>query len=1202
MPRPERALDSTDGPVSALALELRALRSGAGGPAYRELARHTAFSATTLAEAAGGRRMPTLEVTLAYVKACGGDLAEWEDRWQATMAALTADRHDDEEAEAPYPGLRAFQFADADRFFGREQLVGRLVRDLSRRRFLAVFGASGSGKSSLLRAGLLPAVAAGDADLRFAVLTPGVESMRHLSAALGASPPDLLVVDQFEEVFTLCTREEERRRFIDALLDLTSTPVTRSATAIKVVIGVRADFYPRCGSYPRLVTAMHGAQVLVGSMTADELREAICQPAVQAGFSVERALSATVVSDALRQSGALPLVSHAMRETWLRRRGNVLTLAGYQAAGGVEGALARTAERVYSGLTDQQQLIARDLLLRLTALGEGTEDTRRRLTRAEVEDLGSADLSVVLERLAAVRLLTLDAGTVDVGHEALIRCWPKLRGWLTADREGLRMHRQLTEAADAWRTLDHDQGVLYRGARLTAVREWLHRSPQVRLSGSEQAFLDASVAAEQRERHAADRRARARRLATVALSVLLVFAVAGGATAVVQRGEAVTASHAALSRQKAAETVRALNAGDVEGALESGLDAYQAAPTVEGRSALLSADSGWGYHGQLRGHAGLVPTVAFQPGGYLLASGGQDGEIILWDAARRQRTGQLPGHRLAVRSLQFSPDGTRLASASSDGTVMIWDVARRRAVRTLTGHTGAVTGLAFSPDGTRLASTGVDRTVRLWRVADGAPLARLRGPGGSRPEVAFSPDGVKLASVGAAGTVTVWDTRRDTALVTLAASPMPLYTVAFSPDGRLLAEGGQDRVIQLWDTRTWTVAMRFQAHSGQVRGLAFTPDSALLVSAAYDRTAMIWDLRRKGRLVTLPGQSPAQYDVALSSDGRMIATAIADQTILLWDRSRLPLAGHTGTVEDLAFRPDGGLLASASDDGSIALWDPARRTLTSTLPGHPGGVAAVAYSADGRLLASGGWDRTVALWDDRRNTPTATLPKQADIVTSLAIQPGNRLLAAGLGDGTVVLWDLTDRTRTRQLRAHRLLTNDVAFSPDGRLLAAASLDRTVTVWQVATGTLLATLRSDGLDQQAVAFSPDGRRLAAGGGDGVIRIWDVARRTVAATLTGHVGPVTDLAYRADGRYLASAGADHSVIIWDTAGARAWARLSGLSDPVTSVAWSPDGQQLASAGGDQMVTLWPTGPERAAADVCRRLEHDFGRRHAGCPGSH
>lgn len=1183
--------------VSAFAVQLRALRAQAGGASYRELAKGTAFSATTLAEAAGGRRLPTLPVALAYVKACGGDVAEWRERWQATTEVLTADRHDDDEAEAPYPGLRTFQFDDADRFFGRERLLGRLVPDLAGRRFLAVFGASGSGKSSLLRAGLLPAVAAREDGTRFAVLTPGSDPAQQLAAAVRDSQPDLLVVDQFEEVFTLCAREEERRRFIDALLDLTG-----SATGVTVVIGVRADFYPRCGGYPRLVAAMDGAQLLIGSMTADELRDAICRPAVQAGFSVERALSSTVVADALRQPGALPLVSHAMRETWLRRTGNVLTLAGYQAAGGVEGALARTAERVYAGLTEEQRRIARDLLLRLTALGEGTEDTRRRLTRAEVEQLGSADLRVVLDRLAAARLITLDAETVDVAHEALIRCWPKLRGWLAADREGLRMHRQLTEAAEAWRTLDHDRGALYRGARLTAVREWLSRAPQARLSHSEQAFLDASVAAEQREQHAAGRRARARRLATIALSVLLVLAVAGGATAAVQRSEALTASHAALSRQKAAETVRALNAGDVEGALESGLDAYQAAPTVEGRSALLSAASGWGYHGQLRGHAGLVPTLAFQPGSGVLASGGQDGEIILWDTARRQRIGQLAGHRRAVRSLQFSPDGALLASASTDGTVMIWDVARRRAVRTLSGHKGAATGVAFSPDGTQLASTGVDRTVRLWRVADGVPLAQLPGPGGSRPEVTFSPDGAMVATVGDSGKVAVWDARRRTPLVTLAASSEPLDTVAFSPDGRLLAAAGHDRVIRLWNTRTWTVAMRFQAHAGQVRGLAFTPDSAYLVSAAYDRTAMIWDIQRKGRLVTLPGQSPAQYDVALSSDGRMIATASADQTILLWDRDRLPLAGHTGTVEDVAFRPDGGVLASAGDDGGIVLWDPARRVPIARLPGHPGGTAAVAYSSDGRLLASGGWDRTVALWDGERSTPTATLTDQPDIITSLAIQPGNRLLAAGLGNGTVVLWDLTDRSRTRQLPAHRLLTNDVAFSPDGRLLAAASLDRTVTVWQVATGTLLATLRSDGLDQQAVAFSPDGHQLATGGGDGRIRIFDVDRRTVTATLTGHVGPVTDLAYRADGKFLASAGADHSVVIWDTVRGQVWARLSGLSDPVTSVAFSPDGRQLASAGGDQMVTLWQTGPERAAADVCQRLEHDFGLRHAGCPGSH
>ncbi|HEV3172952.1 MAG TPA: AAA family ATPase [Actinocrinis sp.] len=503
MPRPERPIDGGEDALTQFALDLRELRAGAGNPGYRELARRAYYSASTLSEAAAGRRLPSLEVTLAYVRACDGDPVVWEERWRRLATELVPQEVDTDVAASPYLGLSTFGPQDAQWFFGRERQVRELLRRLTERRFLAVFGPSGSGKSSLLRAGLLSAAANGgldgEAEPVHVLFTPGAHPLQEcavqlagmlgvtagaLHADLAADPGRLdlairqlladrstasevlLVVDQFEEVFTLCEDAGERRAFVAALLTAARSPASR----VRIVVGIRADFYGRCAELPDLVEAMQDAQILVGSMTAQELHAAITQPALHAGLTVETTVVSTIVTEMIGRPGALPLMSHALLETWLRRRGNTLTLAGYQAAGGIDGALARSAERAFTALDAEQQRAARHVLLRLIALGDGAEDTRRRLTRGELDENAAA--SVVVHELAQARLLTLGDDTVELTHEALIRSWPRLRAWLDEDRDGLRLHQQLIGAAATWDTEHRDPGLLYRGNRLSAAQEW----------------------------------------------------------------------------------------------------------------------------------------------------------------------------------------------------------------------------------------------------------------------------------------------------------------------------------------------------------------------------------------------------------------------------------------------------------------------------------------------------------------------------------------------------------------------------------------------------------------------------------------------------------------------------------------------------------------------------------------------------------
>ncbi|MGH8887788.1 MAG: AAA family ATPase, partial [Egibacteraceae bacterium] len=482
----------------------------------------------------------------------------------------------------PYMGLAAFQAEDAEWFFGREQLVAELTARLSETSFLAVVGPSGSGKSSVLRAGLLPAVWSGTlpgaSSWTTIVLTPTARPLEELAirvalvrgvapgsllADLRASPDRLrlavrqaladasadarllLMVDQFEELFTLCSDEAERRGFIQALVGLVEDPDGPAS----VVVGIRADFYARCAEYPELVAALQDRQALVGPMSMAELRQAIEGPAARAELVLEPGLVETVLADLGEEPGSLPLLSHALFATWQRRRGRTLTLAGYQDAGGVRQAIAQTAETVYSELDPAQQAVAKEVFLRLTALGEGTEDTRRRVRRAELlADQDAEGVDLLLDRLAAARLVTLSQDTVEVAHEALIREWPMLRRWLTEDREGLRTQRRLTEAAIEWETLRHEPDALYRGARLATAREWAAGNEE-RLNDLEREFLTASSDRERDELEAARRRNHRLRALSAALVVLLVVAVWQRQTAQ-RRGDLATARQ--LAAQAAA--------------------------------------------------------------------------------------------------------------------------------------------------------------------------------------------------------------------------------------------------------------------------------------------------------------------------------------------------------------------------------------------------------------------------------------------------------------------------------------------------------------------------------------------------------------------------------------------------------------------------------------------------------------------------
>ncbi|MEJ2859332.1 MULTISPECIES: nSTAND1 domain-containing NTPase [unclassified Saccharothrix] len=868
MPRGERPLDVGDSPLLKFAADLRSLRDKAGGYSYRQLGARAHYSATTLSDAAGGRKLPTLAVTLAYVRACEGDVAEWEDRWHRVAAEVLPTPHPTaDESHPPYAGLAAYGTEDAEWFFGRDHVLEDLEHRIAQRRFVAVFGASGAGKSSLLRAGLVPRRTD-----RTKVTTPAETGF-----TLTAADQDLLIVDQFEELFTLCTDPDQRAAFIDALL----------TADCRVVVGVRADFYGHCAQYPNLVEAITDGQLLLGPMGPEELRQVIMQPAVKANCTVETALVSRLIADATGQAGVLPLLSHALLETWRRRRGTTLTLAGYEAAGGIQHAIAQTAERTFTSLEKQQRALARQVFLRLTALGDGTEDTKRRLPRAELDH--DVDVDVVLDRLAHARLLTLDRDTVEISHEALIRSWPRLRNWLSTDRDGLRTMRQLTEAAATWDSLDRDPDALYRGTRLDTALEWTTRDG-VRTSATERDFLKASQDARNEQRKHDHRQTRRLRQLVALLLVLLLFAGSAVVLAIRAQKQAAQERNLSVARLVANEA-QSKRTTDQRLANQLIIAAYQLSHTDDLRDQVLS------FHAATS--ADMVTRSVYQTG----PTTGPDGTAlpnarvpVPADDNIYKRLGSSLTPRNSVTSLVVTPSEQAFATTDETPDTQIWDVTDARAPVLAHTFSRPLIHAVFAPNGHILATVESPAVVRLWDTTNPYQPVQV-GTITTHPRfisnIAFSPvKGNILATVDNQSTVRLWDIANP-------ATPKQIgelddgedvSTTALTQDATTIAVAGRSGTIRVWDlsANPWapTKITTIDAHQDRVTALGFRRDGTALASVGKDSTVRMWDLSSRQSPVQrgrISGNTDNIYGVSFGDAPDWVTTANSDGTSRSWE-------------------------------------------------------------------------------------------------------------------------------------------------------------------------------------------------------------------------------------------------------------------------------------------------------------------------------
>ncbi|WP_160150754.1 nSTAND1 domain-containing NTPase [Nonomuraea solani] len=1189
---------------------------------------------------------------------------------------------------SPYKGLATYGEADADVFSGREvvtaQLVSRLSGRLSGPGLLVVTGASGAGKSSLLRAGLFPAIGRGDLSeparhwprhvldqptrtplSLLATLLAGLAGLEvgTVLDALKRAPGDasllvrqavdtdarrrgvpeeevagcrlILVVDQFEEVFTAKTAAEveERAAFIAALHAAATVPVGSAGTpAALVVIAVRGDVIDRCADHPPLVEALQGPFTL-GAMTERELRAAITVPADAAGLEVESGLVDTILGE-LRSSsggfdaGVLPLLSQAMLTVWEHREGDRLTHRGYALTGGVTHAVTASAEAAYESLAPDGREVARQAFQRLTVVSPEAKLARRTVPRAALSEMDE-----VLEVFARRRLIVVDAGSTQISHDALLQHWPRLRGWLEADLTGHALRSQLIDDADDWERNGRNASYLYRGERLTAV---LHAETRWRadpLTGTPRLFLDAGVRAESRGR-------RQRRLTFVTLSGLLAVALVFGGVALFQ-GSAAREQGAAAREQQRVATARQLVAkaeaalhSDPRTALTLNVAAYRIHPDAETYASLQTAITTTPYAGRLTGVASAVRSVDYSADGRYLAAGFDSGAIMLWDLRdplRPRRVGAPFKGFEAGATVLFSGDH-RLVAVSWDGDVTIWDLADPEHPRPLgnpvRGTKYRDMGAWLSPDGTVLATSAkADPALRFWDLTDPTRVRPIGGPLTVYPKrvqaLAFSPDGATIATSGSGDDpVLLWDIGKRAALVGKRAAragkreaprrlgrivPRPrdlVDSLSFSADGRILAAAGMFRGIGLWNVSDPAAPRpaRDLLRVSMGSKVTFSPRAATLATTAgRDVGLLLWDLSNPdfpSRTETLiAGQDDTT--LAFSPDGGMVATGGTGGHITLWNLGRAgrpralgpPFVGHQGDLKEiyaLDMTPDGTMIATGGRDTTVVLWDtadPARPRRLNTLHGHMGeGVDAVAFRPDGGLLATGDGQETVILWDladpaRPRRLPTS-LTGPTDIIRNLVFSPDGRTLIVA-GDQGTIFWDVS--VPGRSLRLASVLEGERVLSVrrvrDGRVLAVvvgSGTYATPTATAVADPTLPATATNEEGADSGGSAKP---RTDGPGDPNGARLWDITDprhpRRLGPGLIGHDADVATAAISPTGDLLATGDGKGAVILWE--GARR------LGDPLVahgtisavSLEFAPTTDIMVTGGIDQNAYLWDLG---------------------------
>ncbi len=1121
----------------------------------------------------------------------------------------------------PWQGLSIYEVADAHWYAGRERFVAELLALVASGRFVAVVGSSGSGKSSLLRAGLLASVhegaLPGSQDWQTWLMRPGrhpVHALRALAAEPDSSrmadqrepalpraqqpPRTLLVVDQFEEAWTVCDDVAERGQFLDSLASMLS-----SSTQCTLVIAVRGDHVGHLADHPDLARELLEGTVLVGAPSENELRRMVQHPAERAGLVLDDGLVDALVDDAAHEPGALPLLSTALQELWTRRRGRRLTLASHLAGGGLHGAVARFAEGAYTSLDDEDRAATRVLLLRLAGSGSVGSVSRRRVPLTELEALPNPRVRAVVEPLSQARLLTVDADHVEVAHEALFREWPRLRGWLDEQSADRTIRRRLVAAAQDWVDAGRDPAEVWQGSTLAAGLDLL-ASAADELTADEVAFLRAGRDRLEAQRRAAEARARQSARQNWRLRGLL------GASAVLLAVASIAGILAARAQDTAEQEARIAQARELAAAANSVLPtdpelsvllASRAAEATREPDGLVLPEAQEALHRAVVGSRvvdvipGVGGGVALSPNGSEFVPEGPEGSGVV--EVHDARTGELlrswQAHSVDLNDVVMGGDGT-LVTSGDDGTVVAWDLQTGRERGRVSGADPRedVYNPEVSADGSVIAGGwSTSRTVRVHDVRTGTTVRTFDVDRGW--VLALSPDGRRIALSVEEGRLAVFEVATGRKAVDLAGEGLWAADLAWSPDGRWVSGSLDGPGGRVWDADTGElVAMLVPGHTGYAPVMKWSPDSTMVATAGHDGTARVW--RRFGEdfvhVATLSALSTRDgvLGAAFTPDSRLLYAGGFDvlSSITVFDVSPAGSAEWATVAaplewSGLGFSPDGTRLYLGSETADARVVDPTSgrslgtvgRQLDATRVGEQL-AREVEVSPDGLLATAS--DDGVRVVDPSTGEQVLEYTPEQWWPAALAWSPDGQLLAvAGHDDGSTVVLDLSGNEVGRVQEEEPYIAISVAFSPDGTRLAVGRLPIGVqlglwgiTLWDWRNREPQRVIDAEA---QRVQFTRDGLLVNADR-RGPVLVSDPSTGEVVARLIGHTGGTWDLDMSTDGTRMATVGRDGTVRLWDT---QTWTQQLALpahGGSAIAVRFSPDGRQLATLGEDGLARLW------------------------------
>ncbi len=1165
----------------------------------------------------------------------------------------------------PYKGLRYFEVEDAPFFHGRDALTEWLVDKLQPRpagpeptRFLAIMGASGSGKSSLARAGLMAKVKEGaiegSRDWLRLILRPGqnpLESLalalckalkpgadaetaakliqslqkedatlhREAGIALHGTPEDrrlLVLVDQFEEVFTLCDQEELRRAFIANLLHAATVAQGR----VWVVMAMRADFYGKCATYPGLATAVSELQFLVGPMSADELRVAVERPARLVGDEVEPALVERLVQQLTDEPGALPLLQDTLQELWNKPgRGRAITQDDYEGVGGLGGALEKRANAVLQSLSDPERELCRQIFLRLVQPGEGTGDTKRRARLHELScpgpDVGHA--TYIIEKLVQARLLSSDgdrdaAGKlqldafIEVAHEALIRSWSELRKWVDAGRAGLRTHRRLGEAAKEWEANRRDPSYLDTGGRLAVAQEWAERHA-TELNGSEAEFLKAGIERRDRDRKREEVQKQRLRMSAIAAVVLAMLSVAGAIVAWNQRHNAKDAERAALRNEREshrqlaevswglADSFRDSTAAATESSpiaathylLQAALASYHAGDISGVRSAALAAGSTGARLKYTLAHDEAVAGSTNSPDGRRILTWSFDGTARLWEVANGAPASGLMRQQGPIRDALFSPDGRRILGWSGGfdqvNELKLWDSFSHQQVGQTIRHGRKVQG-AFSPNGQQLLSWGEDGTARLWEASTGTARSGPLGHGGPVWGAEFSTDGRRILTWSEDGTVRLWDAINGSPLGAPRQHDSPVWGAKFARDGHRILSWSTNCTARLWDATDPSAAVLVMRHKDYIWGAQFCPDERQILTWSADRTTQLWDSSNGEPLGPPMPCGIAMSRPVLSRDGRQLLTW-ADSTVWLWNLAKMqpgiqPITNHA-SVLGAEFAPDSQRILIWCEDGVAQMH--------SAIDGAPLGrtmeqkptFAGAAFGGAGQQILTWTWDHFAQLWNAADGTREGQPMEHHDSIRGARFADDG-LVQTWSDDGTLRMWKPDVGSAVGSPIEGLRVNRDAIFSADGRRVLTLHTNGAAKLWNTFDGNAVGSPLRCGQWIVDAAFSPGCSRLLTWSEDGKVQLWDVENGSATGPAwSAHQGTINGAAFSGDEKRILTWAFDGTAQVWD---AMNWARVGKQmkhQKAVWGAQFSPDQRRVLTWSEDCTARLWDAASGAAAS---------------------